>query len=602
MSKSSASANTSGLGQQSAYRKPIQERADYLKRVREKTDQYVARAGNIIAGYNPQIIDEYNATNAASILDTITRLLDQHNKFAAAANGQRPITAMLQNGFDIYAELGKAFASISVAIAVFKPDTYLRAATEGLSSTAVSDIYNDRDFVLDAAEWWRRREIAEDTNIVSALLTGINIRANSAIIIGFIREQSTVNKFTVELLRKMAAERVRSRVVSDLIDAEKDLLLGAGRIVAATVPAPQQPLVRFGLIPFTISMPLGGIVDVMTRASGTSKASLSTADDSSAAPLTREQIENAFSQLHHQVVVIDCSRSVGVDSTLAAPTIEFDARGLISLDYLTENDLLIKRNSGLTKKILVRYNTVRDVAAPENYDIPKIQSPIFTIGDATSHVFVVQMLTPIRFKLLSNNSTALVNRSTVRGLFAGISTRAAEYARICEDIILSKIYDPGSANIQVLYAEATNLAMPADALKANISRDFSIHFESALEKKMPTNNAHFVRLLANEGVIVSILTRRLVAQLGRPSTEFLLTYMYKFDALSRQFVRELVSRAKRHQPSALSYRELRPTELKRHLYSICMTAVDEAINELDRAKQWDEIDKSLKEFFIERRS
>lgn len=557
------------------YRKLIHERINYMVQVRAKTDTYLERAGTIIASYNPELFERYETLSAEAIVDAVNRQLDE---VESADPATRTTAAILAAGHAIYVELNRAAVAVTTAAQVFEPDTYIRAATEGLSATAVSDTYNDRDFVLDAQEWWRRREIVDDPIIVDALLTHINVRSDAVDIIEFIRAHQSVNKFTVELLRRMSAARIRSRVVAGLIDDEKNILLGAGR----AEPGVHQPLVRFGLMPFTVSMPL---VDIY--------AAMVAAEKSVAADITADTpAEEAFARLHHQVVVVDMSRPRGA--------IEFDSRGLISLEYLTENDLMIKRNMGLTKKVLIRYNTVREVVPAVATSLDGA-ARIFTIGEPTQHVFVVQILAAGQYKILSNSDTALCQRDSVRGLIDGLSERPQAYNRVCEDIIIDRVFDAAAANIHVLYAEATNLALPSDVLKADISRDFSIHFESVLNVRLPENPLQFVRVLSNEAAAVKILTRRLISHIGRPSTEFLVSYMYKFDALSRQFVREITTRAKRHQPSPLLFRELRPDELRKHIHSVFMTAIDETIDELDRTQQWDSIDKSLKEFFIERK-
>lgn len=560
----------------------------------------MARARTIIAGYNPELVGQYESANPAAVATNASSLISGARSagIGVLSGKVQPdfVDVVLKFGASIYNCLSESFAIVTTAAAIFRPDSYIKAASKDLSTASLADLYSDRDYVLDSIEWWRRHEIREDISVVTEILTNVDIAANSAKLISFIRSQAVVNRFTIELLRKMSTAGVQVRQVAELIDEEKNRLLGAGR-VKLQLPAPQQPLVRFGLLPFTISMTLAEIVKVMAGAetlqvkARSAEAQTGVEEVTAGAVPSREEIHEAFSKLHHQVIVLDCSRQ---------STIEFDARGLISLDYLTENDLLAKKQSGLTKKILVRYNTVRQVG---DLDGPKPTSApaVFVIGEPTEHTFVVQMLTPAMFKLLSNNDQAIIDSSSVRGIAAGLSTRAAEYGRVCEGIILENIFDPGSANLQVLYADATDISLPGHILKADIARDFSIHFERLFEKQLPDGNAEFVRAVTNEATIVGILTRRLISQLASRSNEFLVSYIYKFDALSRQFARELIGRTKKYRPSELVYKELRPTELRKHLHGICMTIIDEVIYELDRAKTWDEIDKSLKEFFIERK-
>ena len=174
-----------------------------------------------------------------------------------------------------------------------------------------------------------------------------------------------------------------------------------------------------------------------------------------------------------------------------------------------------------------------------------------------------------------------------------------------ENDIINKCFDPKSHAILAAYEEEKQTALSSDIIKGQIIYEFTQTFEDKLSKKVPSTSGEFYHMvLGDNEEINDILLDRLIDTMGihtKGSNEYTLTYLTKFDTIIRQFIKELENSAKKHHVGHLIFKERSGADLKKYLMDIYKDIITNAVNELDRSKQWTEYDVSIKEFFIERK-
>lgn len=458
-------------------------------------------------------------------------------------------------------------------------EKYLKMAIYNMSATYSLEIETNRITALNLLQQYYETCV-DDAEIIDIILDKVNLQTNIPTVLLFINDnEKMVNKFMIEVLRetiKHVNGDSKQRLL-DLIEQQKNILFNSQRLVLK-YRGPQSPLVRYGLCPKTLSMPIWELFELI-GAKWRSKTDI------------KDNFRQLATELHSHIFVID---------KIASSPIEFDIRGLVSIEYITQNDLKTNPTNGLNKKILERYNTIKEL--PTGNTLMKFAVTRFLIPNA-KQAYIIETLNGNLYRLMSNTKELYADIDSVRGLINGLSTRPIVYGHLHEMDIINKCFDEKSHIILNAYNEQVHAAPASYIVKEKVISDFMEEYEKVINQHIPISPSEFRDMVTgNTNSINEILLYRLSHSIKTPEkgrAEYIITYMAKFDGIIRQFIKVLENKYNMYSISELLFKERTGNDLKQYLLAICKDIIVKVVNELDRAKQWTDYDISIKEFFLE---
>lgn len=552
----------------------LKSRIDIVSQILTITSKYFDMIKESLIGMNPRQYEHYTKSVAQATEST--------KAISEIDIGTSGIDGLLSLGVSLYDLLGNISDAMGVVRDVVENEKYLQMTLTNMSATFLAGVQHDRRQILLLLDKYHEHGHDNDLDIIGAILEKIGVKDNIAPIILFLTERhGSVNKFIIELLRESLnyVNGVNKQRLQTLVEKEKDILLGATRI-HTNYPGPQSPLVRYGLCPRTASMPIWELLELI-GAKWINRTDII------------ENLTRVSKEIKAGLIIIDKS---------ARSPIEFDIRGLVSIEYITQNDLKTTPQSGLSKKVLERYNTVKELVRGKTL----MKSAVTTIiPSGSTRVYIIETLNGNLYRIMSNTLDLHVNIDSIQGLIDGLSTRPMEYNRLHEAEIIDRCFDPKSHVILTAYSEDRRAAPSSTVIKEHIIYDFTQSFEDKLGNEIPQDPSAFREVIIGDtDEINEILLDRLIHTMGlhgKGSTEYTLTYLTKFDTIIRQFVKELDNQIKKHAIDPIIFKERSGDDLKRYLMDVHKDIITGVVNELDRSKQWTEYDTSIKEFFLERK-
>jgi hypothetical protein len=414
------------------------------------------------------------------------------------------------------------------------------------------------------------------------------------------KNRANVNKFMIELIKEMiqhSSEGTKTALL-DLVEVQKDILLGAGRLKMNYKP-PQCMITRCGLVPKGESTDLA---DLITSLGAKYDADLDISDN----------IETAISTLKCGFVFIN---------KISRSPMEFNISGLISPEYIAKNGLQFGPQSGLTKKVLQRLATIRELPRGERDTFADLAKTFGEISPGVvsisievklsdrkvevspDTVYVIETLGGNVFRLISDTTNNVASPRAIYGIIGGVKTRPVKYNGLHEGEILARCYDPLSTMLLNQYEQETKSIQVDDPIKGRLLNDFVEYFESRISESTPESEAEYKNIIAqDDDIITSMLLSRLIAGINIQSksmSEYMITYMVKFDEIIREYLREFASGLAKISIPDILFREKSKAEIKKYLVDLYKDIANNAITTLDKRKRWVEYDISLKEFFME---
>ncbi len=553
----------------------IEKRLDIIQQISSKSEEYFKIVKDIILSMNPKLHNSFIAA-----METVKTTIETLRGICARINVQgNDVAQALALGYDIYDSLGQINSAIDVIYDTVSNENYAKMALYNMSATFTTGVQSDKTMLLSLLEKYHAM-LEDDVDIIGPLLQIVNAKANSAQIILYFADSKRLNKFMIELLRDTIGHvtGANKQKLLDIIEGQKDTLLGAKRI-NITYPGPQSPLVRYNLCPKMASVPIWELFEAL-GGKWVNKIGLV------------ENLDRLAHEIGAAIIVIDKS---------SKSPIEFDIRGLVSSEYIVQNNLKISIQAGLNKKILERYNTVKELE-PGRSLMEQAVTRILPPG--AKRAAVIETLNGNLYRVVSNTDKLFVDIESINGLINGLSTRPMEYHKIHEEDIVMKCFDPKANVILTAYNEEKRAMLPSDVIKGQVIQDFMETYERKFDKSIPREPNDVWNVVTDVNEINQILLNRLTHTMGvhgKGSAEYTITYMTKFDSIIRQFIKELENRLKGANLTPMLFKEIRGEDLKKHVLSICKDILLKVVDELDRSRQWSEYDFSLKEYFLERK-
>lgn len=537
-------------------KKNLLARIELCDLIIERGTKYFAMIKDVVARMDMTKYAEFNRA-----VDLAGRLSAEIGKMGSELS--------MRTMYDLYDRIAQIDTCINTIYEVVESPVYTKMILFNMSQTYGASLLLDKNFVLDAIQ---RYHAISDEEIFTAALAHINVKANVLACTLFI-EASGINRFMIELIRETLKWSKNERLLR-VVERQKNLILGAQRLTMLPPESILQMSVRYGLYPLTRSMPAA---DLFARLGAPYSADLG--------------VEEALRMwaTKSRVGVIICAK------VLQNP-IEFDSQGLISLKYVTENNLKTSLDAGLNKKILERFNTIKILPGGHGTDLRMTRF----VPEGARDLCIVETLNGDLYRILGRVDNDLTPVDTVRGLVDGLSLRPHEYNRIHYETIVDHCYDPAIPNILIEYENEKREVLQSEVIKARIIADFTEDFEMRLGGKTPSRVAELRAMILDEDVMNQILMNRLTKNMGssgKESAEVLVTYVVKFDEILNTFRKELrTTLDAEHFAKVL--KEYRGAELSRVIKDIYKGLITKVVNELDRGGRWTEYDISLKEFIL----
>lgn len=536
----------------------LESRLVHARKMAENADRYVGLVAEIIQGVDP---DEY-----ALIVKSIN-----FAKTVSLSADNSSMLAEITRAYDILGDLDIELARLQ---RMFENAKWAKLAIYNKSTTYTLDIHRCRSSADDAH---RKYLDVDDEPIFDAVKLAVGEPP-----LAFVLENENavddtgptrINKFTIWLISwtLSTARGEARRRLERMVERCKDAVMGSMRIPLGYAGAA-------GAFCHTRAVTSSMPPDALWKQLGREW------DDS----LTFDE---------------NCARSHGL-IVMTNPTgspVEFDLRGLIDSATIAEHDFQTHPTSGLTKRILERFNTAKllpsdkNVRAkpfsrfPQTGQVPSWQ--IIESIDGTTWRIVV----PIGVDPADDFS---IPADLMRAFTEGVSTRPHQYSVMQK--ITSRCFDPRAPHKLRDYAATISSRTSTEVLRAKIVDALSRGFEGRLGSA-PSGQKLSPRAFRDLAVDVVDVSETLLDMLSErvadASPESICTYAAKTDGVVRSLVSEINRALDIHSPPPRFYAETRPTELLAGLLGIFRTCVAAAVDELERSGAWEEYDLTLKEFW-----
>lgn len=278
------------------------------------------------------------------------------------------------------------------------------------------------------------------------------------------------------------------------------------------------------------------------------------------------------------LVVYNCS---------AGTALQFDARGLIDAAYIEANGLKTPPLAGLNKKILQRFATVTPIPGGRSDD-----DTVIVPGTSESWR-VFQRLTKTHIRELLD--------APAEKMLAGISGRPRRYSEIQEKTIMARCFDPNAPTTAAEYENTKAVKFDSGVVRVAIRDKMVSLFSRSLAGVKNERDLQDAAIKVPE--ITNILIDTLVTSTGmraRKSPEHIITYLSKFDGITRAFIKELEKRWGKSGITGKVFKEYSGDGLGEYLAGVYAAVVDSALAELDKTGSWSEYDLSVKEYFLDK--
>lgn len=514
------------------------KREKILRVFAKKAAVYIDEIRNYIMSID---IDSYNKYNVA---------LDKIEAFNIA--DVLSIGANMLSISNLYTLLAEIDTAIEYIIKIVSNETYIQIAVNNLSSSRAIDVYHIKSDIISAYTSYKDCAVDDDKLFDQIWQT----LPQSSIYDFIINNANIINKFTIAAIGYLLTKSIEyRRALELLIEKQKDTILGVMRITSFN-------LSRYNLRPITSLM----------------------------------SIQSLFKSLgfnYRDSISIDenitLNNIIALYNITKSP-IDYDMRGSIDLNYVTQHGLQSTLLTGLNKKIIERYSAGGRIA-------DNIERPIEKIiqGDITSQKwYVLETIDGNLWRalgLFNGTLVAQIDMNNIIGLIRGMTTRPYQYNKLCAETIISRCLDPQAENILRDYqneprrisSDAINTAIVNHALdifarKVNAIKSISdfrdiIYDESLIESCLLT-------ALSNTGTSFE----NIITQIYSINES-----LYKFKNILEKYIVNINDRI---------FSEDSRSEINRILTNVYKIGLEKTVSELSQGNEWATYDTTVKEYFI----
>lgn len=517
-----------------------------------------------------EIVQSINSAEYKKVNDDLATMRSFAEEIPTMDITQVHLLRNMTNLYQKFVTIEQCFASV---VSLFENQTYTKLAVYNMSSTYTTNIYHERNAAILAHEKYLDTATRDDEIIFKIVFDKIT-DINEAVAF-VIDNENIINKFTIKLIHWVISNTSgeKRRRVELIVEKQKDILLNATRMDMRNQPGVQGLIYRYNLRPLTPSIPINELFDQLGAKYN--------------AKISPNENFESFVRKGPGLIVINKATSSPV---------EFSLSGLIDIDYVTAHDLKTNPLSGLTKKIVERFNTARL--------LPRggVSEPVKHFVGKTQNWYVIESINGELWRILGLRGEKIIPNDAIIGIIKGLTTRPHQYNVMQCETILKKCLDPKAKVLLMDYEEEKIAAPSSEPIRFAIIDTLTRGFETRLAK---INNPNSFRELAidrdniNE-TLLDILTHS-TGIYGKGSSEYLITYIAKFDGIIRAFTKELERRWGEEVLPERLFKEHSGEDLKNMLRTIFISVVTASVDELDRSRTWTEYDMTLKEFFLERK-
>lgn len=211
-------------------------------------------------------------------------------------------------------------------------------------------------------------------------------------------------------------------------------------------------------------------------------------------------IFDTYAKMHDVGVLLIVKKSLG-------DMIEYNKWALTDYDYLIKKDLYLPKYSGINKKIIERFNTIKLLSREPGYDnVPQLDfnDGIYVYNDSADIFNVIETNDNKYFRFLSYNHSTSIPSHIISPIAKGEypSIRLSGYNNILNQAILSKVDEPISFDIidnnvnwnNVRYKIINDIL---EYINKNIKTKTIKSLESFITKKTHINKIIDIMLFAN---------------------------------------------------------------------------------------------------------
>ena len=492
---------------------------------------------------------------------------------------------------DIYDKFESIYISIDFMINVIENPTHTKNILINMSQTYATNLQQQKNKILGEAEELFESVIENDTNIFNLIMNGIEIRDVIEIVISMAIVH--VNKFIIYVIDRIILfiennKDLKSRYskIYEIVEGLKDKTLNASRIDLNIKYHPLMSILpRYNLV----AMGKSQLIEDLFNHLNIKYPKLLTPTDNL----------KSIAELN------DYKIGVVIIYNITNSPIEFNLLPLVSIDYVTKNDLMTTPGSGINKKSLERLRTVKVLNTP-SAEVPRVEK---FIKEKTEYVYIFETLNGSEFRILSNNlenTNKYVSVNEVRGIIEGLNLRADAYNDIINTEIIAKCFDSKSDLVIKDYEREKKSLPSSSVIKSSILSDLVEEFRKILKESVPTSETQFKNLAiaknSDDSYISKVISDKLTHNygiIGKGSVEYTLTYITKLDQIIRVFNRELGKNISMIKLTPLTFKERNGNNLIEYILDSYLSAAKNAIETLDRPPSiWVEYDFSLKEFYL----
>jgi hypothetical protein len=537
----------------------LKKRLPHLKKIVTKSEQYVDVVREIIMGINP--VDYREINQELSILrDALSGMskLEFPDTFI-------PLCTVIM---DLYTKLGVVENGISVMIRMLENETYMNLAIYNMSSSYIANIRHIKGDVIGEYEKYRDVSNLTDSSIFDIIFA---IPHTMDDIFDFaVKNEFVVNKFMIQVI-KIAIKEItgpRRRRLEQMVEHQKDIIFNNTRILLSKYTGMQSVVYRYNLVPQQSKTQ----EELINSLGGKYNPELSTAEN-----------WKLFSQTSHDCFVINNS---------SRSPIEFRMDGLVNEEYVIKHDMKTSPMSGLTNKILDRFNTIMRLPngpPPEPLAIYKG----FKVG-----CYIFESINGNLWRQLSYHGNLVVDPALLTGLFLGLTTRPDNYNLTQSDEIVKKCFDQKSKFILDEYATRVKNLPSSEIIKNKLYQSL----RSRINLSTVTNFIELKKSVLDRDMILASLQEALPhtrGKLSKGASEFLITYMLKLDDICSVFIKELDRRWDLEKIPSRTFKENAASDLETILDAVFKTVTTASIDTLDYDNVWTLYDFTLKEYVFE---
>jgi hypothetical protein len=542
-----------------------------IKREKEKIfgpmyENAVSYWGNIsqyVIGFNPR---EYEIVN-----NCVSSIKSNHEGLLGLEFDSANVLGSSAKIYDLY---GKIHYCLSEIHSAFTNEYYYKLSSQNKSSTFNTESIRERNKFLIHYENYTDQD--KDAYMLNWVID--NLPDRDTVFSFVVDNQKQINKLVIKLAGYLVAQLVgtQKKEIETIINTQKDLALGAERIDVKGLKGIHSLLVRYNLTPLSGAIHLSRIFSEMDLKYNPNNS--------------LEENMKLITTKGPGVIFINISNK--------SPLI-FDIRGLIDERYIEQMELKTDIMAGLTKRVLLRFNTTYFL--PQN---TTEQGDTVIFPGSWDEYYVLVTNNGKNWRYFGINGDKLIPRAALKGILDKPTGRPHYYNNIQEEIIIGDCFEPNSVLMLTEYANSLEAKSSGAAVESKIIEELMKSYTTRAANKTVNDITTLRELSYNLDDISKILFNILLPKsvtTGKGVVEGLITYIGKIEAISWALSKEIIRQWDTIEIPKRLFLENSGNELNRVILKTLEFIFTKAMKELEDSRTWTDYDTTLKEFYILRK-